>query len=128
MNLVYGLIFGILVGGIMRAPGAEFVVAANAINLAVMAALWLGVTFAPGQIKRNTLIESVAAMVTFIMVALVFQHSQNWLYAGFAFQVMWSAVHIGGRIGVPSQAWFPGFAAMANLGFIAALYAVWTFA
>ncbi len=127
MNLVVGLIFGLIVGGIMRAPGAEFVTAANAINVSVMAALWLGISFAPGQQKDHIFIETGAAMVTFVLAALVFQHSPNWLYAGFAFQAAWSAVHIGGRFAVPSRAWFPGFMSMVNLGFIAALYFVWNF-
>ncbi|MEM7290341.1 MAG: hypothetical protein AAF412_08260 [Pseudomonadota bacterium] len=128
MNLFLGLIFGFAVGGIMRAPGAEFVVAASAINLSVMAALWLGLSFAPVNSRSVVLFETAGAVVTFIMAALVFQHSSLWLYAGFGFQAVWSALHIGNRRGVASQGWFPGFAAMVNLGFIAALYLVWTFA
>lgn len=127
MNLVAGLIFGLFVGGIMRAPGAEFVVAANAINLSVMAALWLGICFAPDQRREHMFVETAAATATFVVAALVFQHSSNWLYVGFAFQAIWSALHIGGRLGVPAQTWFPGFAAMANLGFTAALVVVWNF-
>ncbi|MDJ0612272.1 MAG: hypothetical protein QNJ29_01245 [Rhizobiaceae bacterium] len=124
MNLVAGLIFGVVVGGIMRAPGAEFVVAANAVNLSVMAALWLGISLAPGQKRQQMLLETVAAALTFVMAALVFQHSPFWLYAGFAFQAFWSLLHIGGRFGIPAQEWAPGFLAMVNLGFIAAYYLI----
>ncbi|MEM9278398.1 MAG: hypothetical protein AAGA76_07475 [Pseudomonadota bacterium] len=128
MNLIMGLLFGLAVGGIMRAPGAEFVTAANAVNLSVMAALWLGISFAPQQPRKAIIVETCTATATFVIAALVFQHSALWLYAGFAFQAFWSAAHIGNRIGVSSQTWYPGFAAMVNLGFIAALYAVRTFA
>jgi hypothetical protein len=122
MNLIIGLIFGIGVGALMRAPGAEFVVAANAINVSVMAALWLGMSLSSGQSRQIILFETLGAVITFVMAALVFQHSASWLYAGFAFQAIWSGLHIGGRYGVRSLEWYPGFSAMANLGFIAALY------
>ena len=127
MNLIAGLIFGLFVGALMRAPGAEFVLAANAVNVSVMAALWLGNSFAPAQLTRDMWLETGAALVTFVMVALVFQYSPLWLYAAFAFQAGWSASHIGHRLGAISQNWFAGFAAMANLGFIAALYWVWNY-
>ncbi|MEM1318404.1 MAG: hypothetical protein AAGF29_09070, partial [Pseudomonadota bacterium] len=42
----YGLTFGILVGLLMRAPGPDAVAPAFAINLCVMAALWLGIAIA----------------------------------------------------------------------------------
>ena len=127
MNLAIGLIFGFLVGVLMRTPGPEYVVAANAINLSVMASLWLGISFAVGQPRSAMIFETLGASVTFVMVALVFQHTDLWLYAGFIFQSFWSALHIGDRYGVPSQRWFPGFSAMANLGFIAAFYIVRNF-
>ena len=122
MNLIIGLGFGVLVGSLMRAPGAQYLVAANAVNLSVMASLWLGISLAPNQERRVTSTETAGAFASFIMVALVFQHHPNWLYIGFAFQTAWCAAHIGGRFGVRAQSWFPGFAAMANLGFIAAFY------
>lgn len=127
MNLLAGLFFGLAVGGVMRAPGAEFVTAASAINLAVMAALWLGIALAPGQSRSTAVQEMIVATVTFVMTALVFQHSFNWLYAGFATQAAWSAAHIANRYGAISRPWYPGFAAMANLGFIAALYGIRTY-
>ena len=124
MNLVLGLLFGLFVGGIMRAPGEEFVLAATAINLAVMASLWLGMALAAGQDRDKLLLETAIAAVTFVITALVFQHSPLWLYIGFALQAAWSAAHIGNRVGANSLPWFPGFAAMANLGFIAAYYLI----
>lgn len=127
MNLLAGLFFGLVVGGIMRAPGEAYVVAASAINLAVMTALWLGIALAPGQERRALNLEIGIAGVTFVVTALVFQHSALWLYGGFALQAGWSALHIGNRMGAVSLPWYPGFAAMANLGFIAAIYAIWTF-
>ncbi len=127
MNLILGLVFGLLVGALMRAPGAEFVASANAVNLTVMASLWFGIALAPGQTRSAMMMETLVAFVTFVLIALVFQHSPLWLYAGFALQAGWSALHIGDRAGVKSQNWYPGFAAMVNLGFIAALYAVRTF-
>ncbi|MEO0329863.1 MAG: hypothetical protein AAF217_14860 [Pseudomonadota bacterium] len=125
MNLLFGLLFGLSVGGAMRLPGAEFIIAANAINLSVMAAIWLGIAIGVGQSRSHLIQETAAATLTFVIAALVFQSSPLWLYVGFFGQTIWSALHIGNRYGARAIAWYPGFAAMANLGFIAALYVVW---
>ena len=117
-----GFIFGLVVGVIMRLPGAEFVVAAHAINLSVMASLWLGAALAPDQDFRAGVQETIVAIITYVLVALVFQHSPLWLYIGYLLQTVWSALHINNRHGVLTREWFPTFAMTVNVGFVISLY------
>lgn len=120
-SLLTGLLFGIVVGLIMRLPGARFVVPAHAVNLTAMASLWLGAAFAPGQGAFRVSQEALIAFSTYIIVALVFQDSPMWLYAGYVFQGLWCVAHFERRYGVAVLEWFPRFAAMVNIGFMLSL-------
>jgi len=120
--MIFGLVFGLVVGFIMVLPGAEFVVSAYAVNLSVMAALWLGAALAQGQDQYKGVQEVLVATVTFIIAGAVFQSSPNWLYAGFGLQAIWSFVHHDGRRGIAVISWYPVFSAMVNVGFIISFF------
>lgn len=114
---VYGLLFGIVVGAIMRLPAADAVVPASAINLCVMAVLWLGIAIGDPQAKSRAYADIAAASLTFVIAAAALRTYEELLAAGFFFQVWWSLQHKASGYGVVGPSWFVPFAAMANLGF-----------
>ena len=98
MNLVLGLFFGLSVGGGLWFWGVVPITTANVICLCAMTSIWLGISFAPDQRSRFQLQEIAAAAITFCIMGVAFLRSPMWLFAGFAFQALWSAVHREGRI------------------------------
>lgn len=122
----YGLTFGVLVGMLMRAPGADAVVPAFAINLCVMAALWLGIAIGAPFDKRRAYADIAAATVTFVLAAVALRTEPMLMIAGFLFQTWWSLQHRSARWGVVGPVWFLIFASMANLGFAVSLLVLMT--
>lgn len=122
----YGLSFGVLVGLLMRAPGADAVVPAFAINLCVMAALWLGIAIGNPTSKSRAYADIAAATGTFVLAAAALRTEPMLMVAGFLFQTWWSLEHRSARWGVIGPVWFLIFASMANLGFAVALLALLT--
>jgi len=126
-HIFMGIVFGVCVGAIMRLPGPEYLTAAFAINLAVMAALWLGAVVAPPTAKGALVPETVAALATFVIVALMFQSSPAWGYLGFIFQAGWSFVHRSDAFGVTVQRWYPAFAMGVNLTLLVMFFLLRTY-
>ncbi|MEM1040145.1 MAG: hypothetical protein AAGI12_11840 [Pseudomonadota bacterium] len=117
----YGLVFGLVIGGIMRLPGMDAVVPAFGINLSVMAALWLGISIGAAPPRKVALVEVLVGGVTFVLVAAAMRTTPAWLYMGFGVQIVWSLAHNRIALATPSPRWFVPFSAAANLGFFAAL-------
>ncbi|MEL6967330.1 MAG: hypothetical protein AAGM04_08125 [Pseudomonadota bacterium] len=120
--VLYGLAFGVGVGGIMRLPGMDAVVPAFAINLCVMTALWLGIAIANSDRRPVTLAECGVGLLTFVLAAAALRTTPTLLYAGFALQALWSLAHLNQTsqyrfFAVRAPAWFSPFAAAANVGF-----------
>ncbi len=128
MNLVLGLLFGLSVGGGFWYWGGISMTTASLVCLTAMASIWLGISFAPDQRTRMQLQELMAAAITFGIIGIALMRTPLWFCAGFAFQLLWSALHRGGRVGASVQDLYPGFAASANLGFILVFCAAWFFA
>ncbi|EFL90684.1 hypothetical protein [Ahrensia sp. R2A130] len=122
----YGLSFGLLIGLLMRAPGADAVEPAFAINLCVMAALWLGIAIGNPTSKSRAYADIAAATATFVLAAVALRTEPMLMIAGFLFQTWWSLEHRSARWGVIGPVWFLIFASMANLGFAIALLALLT--
>jgi len=116
-NLWYGTGFGCVVGIIMRLPGQDAVVPAFAINLCVMAALWLGIAIADPQEKRRAYGDIGVAVITFVLAAIALRTNPAVLLLGFALQVWWCFQHRSAGWGVIGPIWFMFFAAGANLAF-----------
>ncbi|MEM9678074.1 MAG: hypothetical protein AAF890_08455 [Pseudomonadota bacterium] len=121
MYAAYGLVFGLVVGGIMRLPGMDAVVPAFGVNLSVMAALWLGIAIGAAPPRKVALVEVLVGVFTFVLVAAAMRTSPAWLYVGFGIQVVWSLAHNRTALAAPSPRWFVPFSAAANLGFFIAL-------
>ena len=128
MNLVIGLFFGLSVGGGFWYWGAIPIETVYVFCLTVMGSIWLGISFAPDQRSRVQLQELAAAGITFGIIAIALMRTPLWLCVGFAFQILWSALHREGRIGATVQDLYPGFAASANLGLLLVFCAAWLFA
>jgi len=120
---VSGLVAGVFAGAIMAAPRPDVFMIGNAINLAVLASLWLGTVLA-GRTGSTALRQEVAAWAaTLLLVALVFQLDARLLIAGFALQAIWAFLHHGGRYGSKVASWYPVFAGVFCIGNLAAVLA-----
>lgn len=117
LNAWYGMSFGVAVGILMRMPGPDAVVPAFAINLCVMAALWLGIAIGDPQEKKRAYADIFAATATFILAAIALRTYPEILALGFLFQTWWSLQHRSDGLGVVGPIWFLLFASMANLSF-----------
>lgn len=117
LNAWYGMSFGVAVGILMRMPGVDAVVPAFAINLCVMAALWLGIAIGDPQEKKRAYSDIFAAALTFVLAAIALRTYSEILAVGFLFQVWWSLQHRSDGLGVIGPVWFLLFASMANLSF-----------
>lgn len=117
LNAWYGMSFGVAVGILMRMPGPDAVVPAFAINLCVMAALWLGIAIGDPQEKKRAYADIFAATLTFVLAAVALRTLPEILVIGFVFQTWWSLQHRSDGFGVIGPVWFLLFASMANLAF-----------
>ncbi|MEM8749623.1 MAG: hypothetical protein AAGF28_04935 [Pseudomonadota bacterium] len=123
-----GLLFGLLIGGIMRLPGPEAVEPAFAINLCVMAAIWLGASFGSEHALSAMKVETVVATLTFVVAAIAMRVNAHILLIGFALQAVWCFRHASAGQSLKIKRWFPPFAAFANIGFVASYSLIVTFA
>lgn len=117
LNAWYGMSFGVAVGILMRLPGVDAVVPAFAINLCVMAALWLGIAIGDPQNKKRAYADIFAAFLSFVLAAIALRTYPEILAIGFVFQFWWSLQHRSDGLGVIGPIWFLLFASMANLSF-----------
>lgn len=122
LNAWYGMSFGVALGVLMRVPGADAVVPAFAINLCVMAALWLGIAIGNPDDKKRAYADIAAAVFTFVIAAASLRTYPELLILGFVFQSWWSLQHRSDRFGVIGPVWFLLFASMANVSFAAVFY------
>lgn len=122
LNAWYGMSFGIVVGVLMRMPGADAVVPAFAINLSVMAALWLGIAIGAPFEKSRAYADIAAATATFVLTAIALRTYPELMIAGFVFQGWWSLQHRSDGFGVIGPVWFLLFASMANFAFAGVLF------
>lgn len=122
VNAWYGMSFGIAVGIVMRLPGPEAVIPAFAINLCVMAALWLGIAIGDPSDKKRAYADIFAALGTFVLAAAALRTHAELLTLGFVFQFWWSLQHRSDGRGVIGPVWFLLFASMANLSFAAVFF------
>ncbi len=128
MNYVFGFLFGLASACAVWVYAGASILTANAICLTVIGTIWLGISIAPDQSTRCQLQELAIAIINLGIVILAFFHSPFWIYAGFLIQGIWSIAHIGGSAGARAQGLYPGFAVMANLGYLVTLLTVWKFA
>lgn len=117
LNAWYGMSFGVAIGILMRMPGPDAIVPAFAINLCVMAALWLGIAIGDPQEKKRAYADIFAAVATFVLAAIALRTYPEILAIGFAFQAWWSLQHRSDGFGVIGPIWFLLFASMANASF-----------
>lgn len=117
LNAWYGMSFGVAIGILMRMPGSDAVVPAFAINLCVMAALWLGIAIGNPSDKKRAYADIFAAVFTFVIAAVALRTYPEILSLGFLFQFWWSLQHRSDGRGVIGPVWFLLFASMANASF-----------
>lgn len=122
LNAWYGMSFGVALGVLMRMPGADAVVPAFAINLSVMAALWLGIAIGRPDDKKRAYADIVVAVITFVLTAVALRTYPEVLIAGFLLQAWWSLQHRSDGLGVIGPVWFLLFASMANFAFAAVFF------
>lgn len=122
LNAWYGMSFGIAVGILMRLPGPDAVVPAFAINLCVMAALWLGIAIGNSADKNRAYADIAAATATFVLAAAALRTVPELMILGFLFQGWWSLQHRSDGFGVIGPVWFLLFASMANFAFAAVFF------
>lgn len=111
-----GIVFGVLIGGVMRLPGKDTLLDAFAANLSVMTALWLGTLLVNAVSRRVLFQECGVAVASFALAAAAFQGYAPFLTIGFLVQAIWCVLHMRGA-GVVTQPWFPPFAACVNVTF-----------
>ena len=121
--VVKGILFGLVVGGVMRLPGKETLVDAFAADLSVMAALWLGAIMANGASRSVLVAESGVAIVSFACAAAAFQGVSGFLTIGFLVQAIWGVLHMRG-LGVETLPWVPPFLVAVNITFLLVYFAL----
>lgn len=122
-----GLLFGVVVGFLMYLPTPEVVINGGAVNLTVMATLWLGALLAVETSKTNAIWEILVAALSYIFVAAAMQGFHYFLILGFMVQGHWSLMHVNDQRGVRVHSWFPILALGVNVGLaIAPLSYLWS--